>query len=560
MLAWNITVVCGSHALSWAQLMAGLDAFYKHVPDGTANTNSARTLIETWMKIPRNTHWNGEERQRQVQDPNTAEAYQAEGMAFVTQALVSLPLRFWHLLIDTITGFTIFLPIALAIAAIIRAVSNSDERKLETFLVVTGCLAAPGAILALMVSFQKEQPFYPCRLRHEFGRKASDSGLDHTTAIAQAIRERKSSDPRDHSYGTYGVLRRFGAKLSQSDYSKPVGQVYQELFVDLLRWEPTMIRLLLDAGRDQLPDTPSWVPNWSDSSLSSIKQQDVYYTGKDSSVEPDLSFGAIRRVYPRRRTVPNNSTPLASVTDDKLTVVTQWSETLDWASGAICATGAEPNSAQPGHFATVWDHILSLGQWSLFFRQLAHEELDRGNERRSDGGEETSMAYQTLTFSETLCVSEAVFKTLKLPRAVRYDHRDDYERSWAREVSDALTAFLRMPSLDGRDREEAIRDYVSREPRDFRKFQVLVGFINENFADGKRLFRANNGVLGWTTADIAVGDFVTMILGVPWPMILRKVDDPTTQDAYCVVGQAFVHDEWVHRVVETMQPKQIILV
>lgn len=336
-----------------------------------------------------------------------------------------------------------------------------------------------------------------------------------------------------------------------------------------------MIRLLLDAGRGQLPDAPSWVPNWSDTSLSGIKQEDIYYTGRDSSVQPDLSFGFMRRVYPRPRIVSTNSAVLTSVTDNKLTVVTQWSETIDWVSSSIRSMSAEPNLVQPEHFVTAWDHILSLGQWSLFFRQLAHEELGggplfsrqlaheelgEGSERRSDGGKETGIAYETLTFQEALCVSEAIYKTLKLPQTVWYDHRDDYERSWAKEVGDALTAFLRMPSLEGRDREEVIRDYVSHEPRDFRKFEVIIEFINNEFVDGRRLFRANNGVLGWTTADIRAGDFVTMILGVPWPMILRKADNSTMLDAYSVVGQAFVHDEWVHRVVETMQPKQIVLV
>ena len=268
----------------------------------------------------------------------------------------------------------------------------------------------------------------------------------------------------------------------------------------------------------------------------------------------------MRHISPRPRIVPTNSAVLASVADNKLTVVTQWSETIDWASGSIRSTGAEPNLVQPEHFATVWDHLLSLGQWSLFFRQLVHEELGEGSERRSDGGEETGIAYETLTFSEALCVSEAVYKTLKLPQTVRYDHRDDYERSWAEEVNGVLTAFLRMPTLEGRDREEVIRDYISSEPRDFRKFRVIIEFINSRFADGRRLFKANNGILGWTTADIRAGDFVTMILGVPWPMILRKADNSTTQDAFSVVGQAFVHDEWVHRVVETMEPKQIVLV
>lgn len=146
MLSWNITVICGDNILPWTQLMVGLDAFYEHIPDGTANTNSARTLLETWMKIPRNTHWNGEERQRRVQGPSTAEAYQAEGLAFVTQALVFLPLRLWHLLVDATAGLIICFPFVLAIAAIFWALIDSDKRTVKNLLLATSFFTPIGAI------------------------------------------------------------------------------------------------------------------------------------------------------------------------------------------------------------------------------------------------------------------------------------------------------------------------------------------------------------------------------------------------------------------------------
>jgi hypothetical protein len=209
----------------------------------------------------------------------------------------------------------------------------------------------------------------------------------------------------------------------------------------------------------------------------------------------------------------------------------------------------------------IWNHIFSLGQWFFLFRQLAYEELDESGGSHIDGDGGTDMRYKTLTSNEAICISEAVYKTLTLPWDMWFDHRREYERSFIREVSDALNAFLRIHSelLKGRDEEEVRQNYVSHAPRDFRKFQVLIEFINGNLVDGRRLFRANNWILGWTTADMRVGDFVAMILGVSWPIILRKSDDKTMTETYKVVGQAFVHDEWVHDMVETMRPRPVIL-
>ncbi|KAK0636360.1 hypothetical protein B0T17DRAFT_613101 [Bombardia bombarda] len=63
----------------------------------------------------------------------------------------------------------------------------------------------------------------------------------------------------------YGVLRRLKVELSQPDYAKPRGRVYQELLVDLIRWQPSMANLILDAREEHRlgPDVPSWVPDWN---------------------------------------------------------------------------------------------------------------------------------------------------------------------------------------------------------------------------------------------------------------------------------------------------------
>jgi len=53
-----------------------------------------------------------------------------------------------------------------------------------------------------------------------------------------------------------------GVITSEADYAKTLGQVYHDLLVDLLRFCPSLIVLLVDIG-PTLSGAPSWVPDWS---------------------------------------------------------------------------------------------------------------------------------------------------------------------------------------------------------------------------------------------------------------------------------------------------------
>ncbi|PMD48136.1 hypothetical protein L207DRAFT_446926, partial [Hyaloscypha variabilis F] len=572
LLAWDIVVVCGSTRLTWAQLMAGLDTFYKKESSGSPNVNAARELLEAWMKIPRSTHWNGKEKRRPLQDVNTAESYHENGLKFVSQSLVYLPLKVWQLFVDAAKGYTITYPVVIIIGLIVARWSSSGAGfDILEVLMISAYVSLIGAAGAVLFHWGGTRTFDLCRFTFRFGRESGNPSIDNTSAIIQAIRERKSSEPRDHAYGTYGVLRRLGATLTKPEYSKPVGQVYFEFFLDLLRWDPTTIRLLLDTGWNQLPDTPSWVPNWNDGSLLRLKHEDVYYRGKTSETKPGPQLGGMKCVYPRPMINPDY-VPKVSVKDNKLTVTAQWVEIVQWVSGPFGSIDIELFLKQPDHFSTAWGQILWLVNWSFSFRRLLRDEIAEGGEGRNGEDEEVGPSDDRRRLNEAISTSEAVYSALSLPKDVWFDHRDKYERSWVRAIGYMFPAFVRLQNLDSTHRQEMIRNCIcnnedgypwedeeDEEPTAREALESVVEFVNSTLVNGRRLFTANNGILGWTPMETRVGDLVTMIEGVSRPLILRKVEGSTTCTEYNVIGHAFTHDEWVHRA-ERFETQNVVLV
>ena len=53
----------------------------------------------------------------------------------------------------------------------------------------------------------------------------------------------------------------------------------------------------------------------------------------------------------------------------------------------------------------------------------------RRSSERSGDGDERGTSDGAITISEAICITEAIYKTLKLPQMAQFDHQDLYERS-----------------------------------------------------------------------------------------------------------------------------------
>jgi hypothetical protein len=560
MLPGEITIICGSIALPWYKMMAGFDKIYQmnQGADDSSKIGSMRAMFENWMKIPRKTHSSTREKQPDGYPiDHTAEAYQNEGIAFLCQPGIAVPLRIWHALIDSIPAYLICFLLALLLTLVAGLALGEGSRLSRKEYTLVSSLALFGPVIAVLASWTRNRPLYPCRMRLQFGRDEDDMddpSLHQVKAIMQAIRQRKSCEPRDRAYGTYGVLRRLGAHLSEPNYSKPLGQVYQEYFVDLVSWDRSLIRLLVDAGRTRLPNTPSWVPDWSQTSSSPTRQGELYYS---RTIIPGV-WNPHSKSW--EDTAERRAPSVVVFTDNQLTTGSEWSEVVEWVSGQFDHVETDLLADRSKLSWAMWDQMAWLGQWSLFFQQASNDTAESAERNAYHGP------------SKLVFEPQAIYHTLLLPRTVHCDPRDRFERSWDLALGSVLPTLLLIAELEAQARQEALDYYLQQSDsidgnpweRNLTCEEALgnmVRVINDEFAvGGKKLFKAHNSVLGWTTADIRPGDFVTLIEGLPWPMVLRKAGTSTSTVEYLVVGQAFVNDEWIHPSARPAQPKMVTLV
>lgn len=75
----------------------------------------------------------------------------------------------------------------------------------------------------------------------------------------------RATDPRDKIFGLYGLLLKAGPVPWKPDYSKSVAQVYAEATKEIIQNanELRMLSAVLDHSLHNIPDLPSWVPDYS---------------------------------------------------------------------------------------------------------------------------------------------------------------------------------------------------------------------------------------------------------------------------------------------------------
>ncbi|XXH01560.1 hypothetical protein Hte_007920 [Hypoxylon texense] len=134
---------------------------------------------------------------------------------------------------------------------------------------------------------------------------SSDDRVVETTV--HFLRERQATDPRNLAYALHGILTQLHIpELSSPDLSKDQGQVYHDLFSDLLRWKPAFIILLLDAGGDRsrspfMSNAPTWVPNWAELPFKSRISRKLFLDTDRESLGVNTTPGLAPVARSRRR-------------------------------------------------------------------------------------------------------------------------------------------------------------------------------------------------------------------------------------------------------------------
>ena len=118
--------------------------------------------------------------------------------------------------------------------------------------------------LAGTMDYQVEDHMSQHRTLYRYYPQNTSRRADYDVAVrlGRILRERHATDPKDKAFALYGILERVNIPQPLPDYHKSLGTIYHKLYKQILRHQPRMVNLLVDAGGGRL-DGPSWVPDWS---------------------------------------------------------------------------------------------------------------------------------------------------------------------------------------------------------------------------------------------------------------------------------------------------------
>ncbi|KAF2667472.1 hypothetical protein BT63DRAFT_472203 [Microthyrium microscopicum] len=298
-LARNVVVICGTQMVTWNDFIRGLVLGTWEWYAANSKTIQAiaptqydiwMSIIQLWMNFERKSHWNNRQVRRLIPAPrqklDPESANRRPGISFFHyQALANKMVRALLRIVHTV--ILLLLMGSLITIMVLYSenkgifhrfhhtgqvevlylngtfdtsyiVTNSDSHVDKIFWPITS-LSLVAMFCIMFFNFMSPLQLVPGSPDKKLPKTID---LSMFLSIQRAIRTRQCKDPRDKSYGLYGVLKDLGVGIALVSYEKPVGLVYQELFLALLHWGGSL-NLLLDAGLPGLLNATSWTPDWS---------------------------------------------------------------------------------------------------------------------------------------------------------------------------------------------------------------------------------------------------------------------------------------------------------
>lgn len=510
-----------------------------------------RELMESWMNIIRPTHWNGQEIRRPLLASSKSGVLYKNTMSSAFQEIATA-LRVWYSFVAVafcyITTFLLLLILHLVSDAIQAALGVTlptlvrRNASVSTFAVVVGLVSVPTlserVLLLLHAGDFSRSSWTPFHI--QFGKHIQTETSVHLFSIIRVLRERTVSEPKDRSYAIHGVLRRLGMQLSPVDYGRSLSQVYQDLFTDLVRWEPRMVSLILDATAGAFSDSPSWVPNWNGPKESLVERKYIIELG---TIQPES-----RGVELRARSGKLFSS--LSINGSRLIVATLWNESVQEISNfSFHPMHLDEFLSDPDHFAASWDQILYVSKWlSLCFNQISTRKPNPDEMHLSDAEKLSSTSWETCAAQKWISMADMAYGVItgKSPEEfILFGDDLKFQYNWTKLFETILPAFFTMATLEPSARFKAVQELAhdrpsatlpvgenverpatkwdSSTPRD--AVAVLVDRINDLATQGRQLFSTAHGRPGSVSriVDFQSGDFVARVEGVHFPLVLRRM-------------------------------------
>ncbi|KAI0977567.1 heterokaryon incompatibility protein-domain-containing protein [Xylaria arbuscula] len=323
------------------------------------------------------------------------------------------------------------------------------------------------------------------------------------THIISKFMSRHCSDPHDKVYGLLGFANTEEAAFISPDYSKSVGQLYQEVSLALMQHTGNLDILSMRYPRpvnlaaSRAGSLPSWVPDWS--------------VHLDHSVLHDI--------------------------DDRLSCVSFYRASGD----TRCHVEATPSGSLLVRGKFVCDVSLlssdenhldatSLKAFFQEWRRLVGVDKDPDRLYAKSASATISDA-----FWQTLCCSLIPDRDEPREKAMHRTTDDSPHNSWF----DSWWEWLEEHDCDPHKLMDIRTEYSRAE------INVMGGLVSTSI-NMRRLFMSEgDGWIGLVPADACVGDKVVLLEGGRVPYILRPVDKrekDSEVDCYELIGPAYVHD------------------
>ena len=270
-LASNPILLCGERVLHWETLLSGVWGLKKlatidHQQDYRQELLSLPNsftdilaLCNIWIYAQRSTHRNKKAVYRRLRGESSFAAYQER---YNTLIDILWYLKMAVLPYSFIGPWLYLLPGLLEYFGLISGTITWWVQTILSYLaaVLLGFMYVPD-LGHLRVDYLKE---WKAQWREQQDFPDWIDLPSSLPGIISAIRSRLTTNPKDKSYSIYGILSSLDIPLRPADYSKSPGQIFHELTMDLINWNPSSLVLILDAGLPGMPGVPSWVPNWHD--------------------------------------------------------------------------------------------------------------------------------------------------------------------------------------------------------------------------------------------------------------------------------------------------------
>ncbi|KAJ8130702.1 hypothetical protein O1611_g2925 [Lasiodiplodia mahajangana] len=298
-----------------------------------------------------------------------------------------------------------------------------------------------------------------------------------------------------------------------------VSTVYLDLLSTLLKWNPDLVRLLIDAGKDQSSyPGPSWVPDWSSTGLRTWLDESYVYNTNEYSATQKVKLGV--RIEESELCIPGFVTGSCR----SITVIP-----FHMDLGLIAEERTEVYKDAALEVST----LRSLLQWLKVVKE--ESAVQPANEGLHQA------VYEVLTGK----IPVKQRRIYNIPGGVLSppfppERPDSQTRKFGEFYKWYGVMFAEAANVQSLQSLEALRERITKDP-------AMLSWHNEHIPAilGRRcLFVDSEGHLGSGPLSMEEGDQVALLAHFPVPAILRRCSDNAgygQEGRHWFVGPAFIH-------------------